>query len=117
MSEMLPHEIFGIDPIFPELLEAEDDNQIELTNNFDSRSHAAQHYLKALHHTADIPTDLMPRDGALMKLARRFYDGLSDDDQAVIDSFSDLYLWDNTNKAERNRRFNELVSRFMEWIH
>lgn len=107
--------VFGIN--FSEWLDEEDGNEIGLTSNFDSRSHIAQHYLKALHHTADRPTDLMPRDASLMKLARRFYDGLSDDDQAVIDSFSDLYLWESVNKAERNRRFNELVSRFMEWIH
>ena len=79
----------------------------------DSRFLTAQAYLKGLHH-GDRPSELMPRDAAILSQARRFYASLSADDQLVIDSFSDASAYALMNVKQRNKRFSQLCFLFMQ---
>lgn len=80
--------------------------------DFDSRFITAGSYLKGLHW-CDVPTELMPRDAVLLKAARRFYAKLTEEDQLVIDSFSDEGLYASMDKSKRDKRFNYLCKCFM----
>ena len=74
----------------------------------DNRYITAAAYLKGLHY-GDKPTELMPQDGKWLKSARRFYFSLSENDQQIIDSYSDCELSETLNMKQRNKRFHELV--------
>jgi len=78
----------------------------------DSLLMTAKSYLRGLHH-GDRPSGLMPRDAAILTKARRFYAGLSIDDQAVIDSFSNRRILGSMNIMQRNQRFNNLCRMFI----
>lgn len=87
-----------------------DNGKYSLVN--DSRYITVSAYLKGLHWH-DKPTSLMPRDAVYLTAARRFYAGLTEDDQLIIDSFSDDDLYGSMNKSQRDKRFNYLCRLFM----
>lgn len=72
-------------------------------------------YLKGLHH-GDKPTSLMPKDAEFLKAARRFYNGLSEHERQVINSFSDDSLFETMNLKHRNATFNRIVYKFMNYL-
>lgn len=78
----------------------------------DGRFITASAYLRGLRWH-DQPTELMPRDAVYLRSAKRFYSSLSEDDQNIIDSYSDNELFKTMDIRQRNARFRELAMTFM----
>lgn len=78
----------------------------------DSGFNTAASYLKALHH-GDQPTEFMRQDAKWLIRARRFYDSLSERDQAVVDSYSGRQLFEGVDKRQRDKRFIQIVTAFI----